>query len=179
MRVAQAQVLVHFQVKLDEQLSIVLQCGHVVNGQAHALRDRANSFKEMLALRSARFGVHHHVRRDNLADALLDGVAQGMHLFEAGGSRHADRGVDEMTVAGAAHAHAVDVQDAVHARHGHGNFLLQALGATSRSASRCACRAASRPKESRRQRRGLPGRRRKQARASSKSRRPTRARCLR
>jgi len=128
MRFPQARVFIHFEVQFDEQLSGVLQRRDVVNGQAHALRDRANGFKQMLTLGSAGLGVHHDVRRDDFADALFDGVAQGVHLLETGGARHADRGIDEMAVAGAAHAHAVDVQDSVHARHGHGDFLLQTLG---------------------------------------------------
>src|SRR5580692_13117347 len=82
----------------------------------------------MLALWRARFRVYHDIRRDNLAYALFDSVAERMHLFEAGSPRDADRGIHEMAVAGAANAHAVDVQDSVHSSHRHRYFLLQTLG---------------------------------------------------
>lgn len=74
-RVAKAQIFVDFQVKLDEELSLVLERGHVVNGQPHALRNRANGFKQMLALRGAGFGVNHDVRWNDLAYTFLNGVA--------------------------------------------------------------------------------------------------------
>ena len=48
---------------------------HVVDCQSHALRYRANRLEQMLALGSARLHVNHHIRRDNFADAFLDGVA--------------------------------------------------------------------------------------------------------
>ena len=35
----------------------------------------------------------------DFADALLDGIGQRMYLFEAGGPRHGDGGVHEVTVA--------------------------------------------------------------------------------
>src|SRR2546430_6574884 len=67
-----------------------------MNGKAHLLRCRTNRFKKMFALGSARFSVHHHVRRNNLADALFDGVAQGMDLLEARGPRDAHRCVHKV-----------------------------------------------------------------------------------
>src|ERR1700730_4789649 len=82
----------------------------------------------MLALRRAGFGVDHDVRRDDFADALLDGIAERMHLFEAGSTSDANRGIHKVPVTGAADAHAVNVQDSFHAAHRHGDFLLQTLG---------------------------------------------------
>src|SRR5271166_3687180 len=98
-----------------------------MDGQAAFLGHSADGLEEVLALRRARLGVDHDVRGHDFADAFFDGVAEGVDLLEAGGARDADRGVDEVTVAGAAHAYAVYVQDAVHAGHGAGDGLLQAL----------------------------------------------------
>ncbi len=114
-------------MQLDEELAILLRRMQVVNRQPHALRRGANRFEEMLALRRARLRVHHHVGGDNLANPFFDGVTQRVHLREAGGARYADRGVHEVAVARAAHAHAVHVEHALHARNGPGNFLLQAF----------------------------------------------------
>ena len=80
----------------------------------------------MLAAGRTRLGVNHHVSRHNFADALFDGIAQGMHLFQAGSARHADGSIHEMPVAGAAHADALDVQHAIHASYCASNLLLQA-----------------------------------------------------
>ncbi len=114
-------------MQLDEKLSGLLHGRQVVNGEAQALCRSANRFKEMLALRRARFRVHHHIRGNDFADALFDGVAQGMHLLEARGPRDAHCGIDKVAIAGAPHAHAIDIQHAIHARDGLGDFLLQAF----------------------------------------------------
>ncbi len=45
MRLTQAQVFVHFQMQLDEELTVMLESRHVVNRQAHALRYCANGFE--------------------------------------------------------------------------------------------------------------------------------------
>src|SRR6267143_7010603 len=79
----------------------------------------------MFALRRTRLRMDHHIRRNDFADALFDGVAQSVDLLKACRPRDADGSVHEMTVAGAAHAHAVDVQHAIHASYGPGNLLLQ------------------------------------------------------
>ncbi len=126
-RVAQAQFFVHFQVHLNEQAPILLHSGQVMNGEAQALRGGANRFKKMFALGRARLRVHHHVRRDDFADAFFDGVAQSMHLLEARGPRHAHRCIHKVAIARAPNAHAIDIQHAVHARYGLGDFLLQSL----------------------------------------------------
>ena len=84
----------------------------LVHGEAAALRDRANRFEKVLAGARSRLHVHHHVGGHNLPDAPLDGVAGGMHLFEAGGARHADGHVHKVALAGAPHAHALGVQHA-------------------------------------------------------------------
>src|SRR6266481_4496699 len=81
----------------------------------------------MFALRRTRLRMDHHIRGNDFADALFDGVAQSVDLLKACRSRDADGSVNEVTVAGAADAHAVDVQDAIHASHGPGNLLLQAF----------------------------------------------------
>jgi len=68
-------MLIHFQVQLDEKLTVLLHRSQVMNGKAHLLRCRTNRFKKMFALWSTRLRVHHHVRRNDFADALFDGVA--------------------------------------------------------------------------------------------------------
>jgi hypothetical protein len=127
MRVAQAEVFVHFEVELDEELAAVLQGGDVVNGQAHTLGYRADGFEEVFALRSAGLGVNHDVGWNDFADALFDGIAEGVNLLEAGSARNANGGIDEVAIASATDANAVNVQDAIHAAHGHGDFLLQSF----------------------------------------------------
>ncbi len=99
-----------------------------MNSQSHALGYRANGFKQVFALRRAWFRVHHHVGRHNLSNALLDGVAERVHLLEARGARHAHGGIHEVAIAGSPHAHAIHVQDAVHARNGARDLLLQSFG---------------------------------------------------
>lgn len=81
----------------------------------------------MLALGRSRLRVHHHIRGHNFTDALLDGVAQGVDLLEACRARHTHRRIDKVTIAGAADAHAVDIQYAIHVRNGFGDLLLQSL----------------------------------------------------
>ena len=115
MGLAQAQILIHFQMQFDEQTAILLRRVQIVNRQPHALRRCANRFKEMLASGRARFHVHHHVGRNNFADALLDGIGQRVHLLEARGARHADGRIHEMTVARAPDSHPRHVQHAIHA----------------------------------------------------------------
>ena len=61
-----------------------------MDGKSHALGDRADGLKEMLALRGARLGMHHHVGRYDFADAFLNGIAERVNLFKTGGARHAD-----------------------------------------------------------------------------------------
>src|SRR2546426_7788992 len=62
-RIAQAQILVHFQVRLDEELPILLHGGQIVNRQTHLLGCRANRFKEMFSLdrKSTRLNSSHLV----------------------------------------------------------------------------------------------------------------------
>src|ERR1700730_1460310 len=81
----------------------------------------------MFALRRARFGVYHHIGGHNFANTFFDGVAKLMDLFETGGASHAYRGIDEMTIPGAAHAHAIDIQDTFHAGHRTSDLLTQAF----------------------------------------------------
>src|ERR1700674_3425340 len=79
----------------------------------------------MFALRRTRLRMDHHVRGNDFADSLFDGVAQSVDLLKACRPRDADGSVNEMAVAGTAHAQAVDVQAAIHASHSPGNLLLQ------------------------------------------------------
>src|ERR1700692_354184 len=81
----------------------------------------------MLALRRARFGMHHYVGGHNFADTLFDGVAKLMDLLETCGTSNAHRGIDEMTITGAADPHAIDVQDAFHAGHRASDLLPKAF----------------------------------------------------
>src|SRR5580692_499884 len=114
-------------MQLDEELSFLLHGGQVMDGHAHALSSGANGFEEMLALRRARLGMDHHVGGNDFADPFFDGVAESVNLFEAGGARDADGGIDEVAIAGAAHAHAVHVENAIHAGDSAGDLLLQPL----------------------------------------------------
>ncbi len=84
-----------------------------MDGEAAALGDRANRVEEVLVRRRARLDVHHHVGRDDLLDVALDRVACRVRLFEAGLARHADRHIDEIALARAAHAHAFGAQHAL------------------------------------------------------------------
>jgi len=74
-RIAQAQMLVHFQVQFDEKLSILLDRGQVMNGKPHLLCHGANRFKKVFSLWRARLRMHHHVRRNDFPDTFFDGVA--------------------------------------------------------------------------------------------------------
>ena len=70
--------------------------------------------------------MHHDVGGHNLGDTALDRVAGGVHLLEAGRARHADGDVDEVVVAGAAHAHTLGAQHSLELIHCCGDALLQA-----------------------------------------------------
>ena len=74
MGVAQGELFVYLQMQLDEKPVILLERREIMNGQAAPLRFGANGLEEMLALRRTRLGVNHHVGRNDLADALFDGV---------------------------------------------------------------------------------------------------------
>ncbi len=106
MRFPQAQVFVDFQVHLDKQAAVELVGGNFVHGEAEPRGDGADGVKQMLSRGGARLHVHHHVRGNNFADALLDGVGNGVHLLEAGGPRNADRDIHEVLVSRAPHPHA-------------------------------------------------------------------------
>src|ERR1700733_14860828 len=82
----------------------------------------------MFALGSAWLRVHHNIGRYNFADTFFDGIAQRMDLFEACGSSHAYRGIDEMTIPGAADAYAIDVQKTFHAGHCGSDLCTKAFG---------------------------------------------------
>src|SRR6202140_464132 len=114
-------------MQFDKELAALLQSGYVVNGESQALRDRADRFEQMFALRRARLGVHHYIGGYNFANPFFDGVAQGMDLLETSGTSHAHGGIDEMTIAGAADPYAIDIQDAFHAGHRASDLLPKAF----------------------------------------------------
>ena len=99
-----------------------------MDGQAPALRGRANSVEEMLAGLRARLHVHHHVGGNNFGDTALDGVADVMDVFEAGCAGNADGDVDEMAIAGAPNANPLGGKDSIQLVHGMRHLLLQTLG---------------------------------------------------
>ena len=83
-RIPQAQLLGHFQVHLDEQPPIELVRGKLMDGQAAPRGNRANPIKQVLPRGSARLHVNHHVGGNDFSNAMLDGIGNGVHLFEAG-----------------------------------------------------------------------------------------------
>ena len=82
-----------------------------MNREAEAESDGADGFEEMLIARGAGFGVDDNVRGNDLRDALFDFVGEGVDLLEICGAGYADGGVDEIAVAGAAEAHAFNMQN--------------------------------------------------------------------
>src|SRR5438309_10247716 len=80
---AKAQMLVHLQVHVDKEMAIELMSSKVVNGQSASLRGRANRIEHVLASLRAWLHMHHDVGGNDLADAPLDRVADGMHPFQA------------------------------------------------------------------------------------------------
>src|ERR1700683_198801 len=123
-----ARSLFHFQMPLDEEMSVVLVRRYFVNGEAATLGDGANGFEGMLVLAGARLDVNHHVRGDDLADAFLHRFAGGVGLLETGCARNADGDVHEITLAGTADTHAFGAQHAFGFIHGSGDSLAQAAG---------------------------------------------------
>src|SRR5487761_669984 len=105
---AKAGMLVDFEMTLDEQATADLVRGKFVDGEAAALGRGANGFEEIFAGTRARLHVDDHVGGNDFADAALDAVACGVGFLEAGGARDADIHVDEIALAGAAQANAVD-----------------------------------------------------------------------
>src|SRR5262249_32615876 len=85
MRFAKARVFVHLEMQLDKEVSIVMVSRKLVNGEAATLGDGANRFKNGFVVRPPRLDVNNDVGGgDNSFDILLDRVACGMGLFEAG-----------------------------------------------------------------------------------------------
>ena len=68
-RLAQAGVLVHFEMQLDEEVAFVLVRRQFVDGEAAALRDGANRFEQVLVVSRARLDVDHDVRGNDPLDA--------------------------------------------------------------------------------------------------------------
>ncbi len=125
---AQAEIFIHLEVEFDEEAAVLLKCREIVNGQAHALGNRADGFKGMFALRGAGLGVDDDIGGYDFGDALFDGVSEEMDLFEAGGTRNGNGCVHEMAIAGAADAHALDIQHAFHLANGVDDLALQTCG---------------------------------------------------
>src|SRR5258708_26378034 len=87
-----------------------------MNPQSHALCHRANGLEQVLALRRARLRVHHHIGRNDFANALLDGITERVYLLKACCARHAHRGVHKVAVSFAAHPGGVAGQYTLHSR---------------------------------------------------------------
>ena len=122
--VLQTEVRVHFEVEFDEQLSFVLLSRKVVDGQSQALGRRANGIEKGFALRRTRLGVDDDVGRHYFSDALFDSVAPGVHLFEAGGARHAHCGIYKIAIARAAQTYPFYRKHAVHLSYGTCDLFL-------------------------------------------------------
>jgi len=127
MCLAQAQFFVHFQMQLDKKLAGLLHRGQIMNGEAQALRRGANRFKKMFSLWRSRLRVHITSEGTISPTRFFDGVAQGMHLLEACRSSPRSQLHPQSGDARAPNAHAIDIQHAIHARYGLGDFLLQPL----------------------------------------------------
>ena len=124
------EIFVHFEMKFDEEIALLLVSGDVVNGMTHALGDGANGFEKVLVVRSARLGVNDDIGGNNLANALLDGVGERVDAFEIGGTRDGNGGVDEMAIARAADTDTFNAENAFHVADGIRDFVLQAFGSS-------------------------------------------------
>src|ERR1700728_970059 len=82
----------------------------------------------MFVFAGAWFHMDHHVRRDNLADALFHRLARGVRFLKAGGAGDADGRIDKITLARPAHAHTFSAQDAFGFVQSGGDTLAQAAG---------------------------------------------------
>ena len=140
---AERKIFVHLEVKFDEEITGLLVSGDVMDGMADALGDGANGFEEIFVVGGARLGVNDDVGGNDLADAFFDDVAEGVHLFEAGGARDGDAGVHEIAIAGAADTNAFDAQHAFRVADSAGDFALQALGSGVEECIECAYSAES------------------------------------
>jgi len=125
---AKTQVFVHFEVKFDEEVAILLRGGDVVHGEAEAESDSADGFEQCLIARGARFGVDNDVGGNDLGDALFDFVGEGVDLFEIGGAGNADGGVNKVAVAGAAEADAFHVENSFNISDLGNELILQPRG---------------------------------------------------
>jgi len=125
---AEAEVFVHFEMEFHEKIAVLLRSCEVMNGEAHSLGNGADGFKEMFVMGRAGFSVNDDVGGNDFADTFFDGVGEDMNLFEAGGARDGNGGVDEMAIAGAAGADAIDGEDARHMADRVNEFTLQAGG---------------------------------------------------
>jgi hypothetical protein len=63
-------------MQLDKHIAVLLVRGDVVNRQSHALCHRAYGLEKVFIAGRARLGVHHHIGRDDLCHAALDGIGQ-------------------------------------------------------------------------------------------------------
>lgn len=125
MGLAEREILVHFQMKFDEEIAVLLVSGDIVNGMAHPLGDGANGLKKIFVVWRAGFRVNDNVSGDDLADALLDGVRKRMDALEIGGTRDRDGGVDKMAIAGTPDTHAFHAKYALHMADGIADFVLK------------------------------------------------------
>ena len=124
-RFAKSQMFVHLQVHLDEEMTVKLMRGEVVNGQSASLGCGANGIEDVLASLRSRFHMHHDVRGNNLADAPLHLITDRVHLLETHRSRDADRYVHKVPIARSPDAHALGAQHAFELLHCSRHALLQ------------------------------------------------------
>ncbi len=121
----QREMFVDFQVQLDEEMRLEFMRGKLMNGEAESMRRGTDGIEEVFACMGARFHVNHDIGVNDLADAAFDGVTDGMDLLETGRARHADRDVDKMTIARAAHANTLGAEYAIDLLDGLRDAFLQ------------------------------------------------------
>src|ERR1700759_2200724 len=116
-------------MQFDEEASLELMRRELVDGEAAALSNRTNLFKEIFIAAGAWLDVNDHVGiGHDLPDALLNGVAGDVSLLETRSAGDADRYVDEIALAGAANADAFAAENSFGAGDGGRNSLLQTDG---------------------------------------------------
>jgi hypothetical protein len=115
-------------MEFDEEVAVLLRGGDVVDSKTEAESDSADGFEQRLIARCARFGVDDDVGGNDLGDALLDFVGEGVNLFEIGGARNADGSVNEVAVAGATEADAFHVENSFNISDLGNELILQPRG---------------------------------------------------
>ena len=99
-----------------------------MDGEAATLGHSANGFEQVFVRFCARLHVDHDIGRNHPFDGVLDGLAGGVGLFQAGRARYAHGHVDEIPLAGFAHADALALQHTFGFVHGVFDAFAQAVG---------------------------------------------------